>query len=197
MQFLPGRQIHPDGHEHRRLAFLLMGFAILAARPEFEPVATILSDTAGGVVARRLLPAAATLPMIVGWLCLLGGQAAASTIPPFGLTLYSLLTTVIFMVLIWWNARFLFKLDIERRRAERKAAEEHHLLRTLIDNIPDMIFVKDTQHRFLLNNIAHARTLGAANPQEMVGKSDLDYFPPNFPPSCAPKSGRSLKPACR
>jgi PAS domain S-box-containing protein len=161
------------------VSFFLLALAILAARPEFEPVATILSDTAGGVVARRLLPAAAILPILIGWLCLFGSHMQVYQ-PAFGLTLYSLLTTVIFILLIWWNARFLFHLDIERRRAERKAAEEHHLLRTLIDNIPDMVFVKDTQHHFLLNNIAHARTLGAANPQDMVGKSDLDYFPPHL-----------------
>ena len=53
----------------------LLALALLAARPEFEPVSTILSDTAGGVVARRLLPAAAILPLLIGWLCLAGEYA--------------------------------------------------------------------------------------------------------------------------
>lgn len=161
------------------VSFLLLGLATLAVRPDFEPVATILSDTAGGVVARRLVPAAALLPLLVGWLCLYGARLQLYN-GPFGLTLYSLLTTLLFLVLTWWNARYLFRLDVERRRAELRADEEHNLLRTLIDNIPDMVFVKDTQHRFLLNNLAHARTLGAPGPGDMLGKSDLDYFPPHL-----------------
>jgi PAS domain S-box-containing protein len=66
----------------------------------------------------------------------------------------------------------------EYQRAMDALAEEHHLLRTLIDNVPDYIFVKDSAGRFLLNNIAHVRLLGAATPSEVVGKTDFDYFPP-------------------
>jgi PAS domain S-box-containing protein len=51
------------------------------------------------------------------------------------------------------------------------------LLRTLIDSLPDNIFVKDRQSRFLINNLAHVRTLGATHPDEVVGKTDLDIFP--------------------
>ena len=85
------------------------------------------------------------------------------------------------MVLTWWNARFLLRLDVERRRARHlEAAEEHHVLHFLSTTSPTWSFVKDTEHRFLLNNIAHARTLGAADPTDMLGKSDLDYFPPHL-----------------
>ncbi|GAB4575250.1 MAG: hypothetical protein Kow0077_25810 [Anaerolineae bacterium] len=56
--------------------------------------------------------------------------------------------------------------------------EERSLLRTLIDHIPDYIFVKDRQSRMLINNRAHAvDVLGAASPEEVVGKTDFDFFP--------------------
>ena len=51
------------------------------------------------------------------------------------------------------------------------------MLRTLIDGLPDYIFIKDRQSRFLVNNLAHARVLGAAHPNEVAGKTDLDIFP--------------------
>jgi PAS domain S-box-containing protein len=51
------------------------------------------------------------------------------------------------------------------------------LLRTLIDNLPDYIFVKDAQSRFLLNNQAHIRALGATRQEEVLGKTDFDCFP--------------------
>ena len=58
-----------------------------------------------------------------------------------------------------------------------RLAQEYDLLRTLIDGLPDNIFVKDRQSRFLINNLAHVRTLGATHPDEVVGKTDLDIFP--------------------
>jgi PAS domain S-box-containing protein len=59
----------------------------------------------------------------------------------------------------------------------RELAEQRNMLRTLIDNLPDNVFIKDMDSRVVLNNIAHARMLGAATPEETVGKSDLDFFP--------------------
>ncbi len=57
---------------------------------------------------------------------------------------------------------------------------ERDLLRMVIDNLPDYIYAKDKVGRFILNNVAHARDLGATVPTEMKGKSDFDYFPPDL-----------------
>jgi len=65
----------------------------------------------------------------------------------------------------------------ERQQAELALARERQLLRTLIDNLPDYIFVKDTVSRFVLNNAAHLRVLRAASQEEVLGKSDFDIFP--------------------
>jgi PAS domain S-box-containing protein len=64
-----------------------------------------------------------------------------------------------------------------RKAADKKLAEERNLLRTLIDNLPDFIFVKDTQSRFVINNAEHLRVLGAAEQSEVFGKTDFDLFP--------------------
>ncbi len=68
----------------------------------------------------------------------------------------------------------------ERRGAEKAIAEERNLLRTLIDAVPDYIFVKDTQHRTVLSNLARARFDGLASPEESIGKSDYDFVPPKM-----------------
>jgi PAS domain S-box-containing protein len=65
----------------------------------------------------------------------------------------------------------------ERKLVETKLAEERNLLRILLDNLPDFIYVKDTQGRFLLNNLSHLRFMGISNSDELIGKSDFDYFP--------------------
>jgi PAS domain S-box-containing protein len=65
----------------------------------------------------------------------------------------------------------------QRKRVEQVLAEERNILRTLIDNIPDYIFVKDDQSRFIINNRAHIQVLGATNAEDLTGKKDFDCFP--------------------
>ncbi len=55
--------------------------------------------------------------------------------------------------------------------------EERNFLRTLIDNIPDYIFVKDAQGRFVVSNIAHARAVHAESADELIGKTAFDFWP--------------------
>lgn len=64
------------------------------------------------------------------------------------------------------------------KRIESELAEERNLLRSLIDNLPDYIYVKDTQYRYAIDNIAHRHFLGAKNEQEVIGKKITDFFPP-------------------
>jgi PAS domain S-box-containing protein len=52
-----------------------------------------------------------------------------------------------------------------------------NLLRTLIDHLPDSIYVKDLQGRFVLDNATHMRQVGAKSPEEVVGKTVYDFFP--------------------
>ncbi|MCX6899720.1 MAG: PAS domain-containing protein [Verrucomicrobia bacterium] len=66
---------------------------------------------------------------------------------------------------------------IERKRAEQAMSEQHKLLRTLIDNLPDLIYAKDPQGRLFLNNAAHMRFLGATKPEDALGKTVYDCFP--------------------
>src|SRR5207245_6397488 len=65
----------------------------------------------------------------------------------------------------------------ERSRTEEALAHERNLLRTLIDNIPDYIYVKDPEGRFLIANTALASRTGAARAEELLGRMDFDYYP--------------------
>jgi PAS domain S-box-containing protein len=54
--------------------------------------------------------------------------------------------------------------------------KEEFLLRNLLQNIPDLIYFKDLQCRFIQVNPATAKHLGLKSPQEAIGKTDFDFF---------------------
>lgn len=57
---------------------------------------------------------------------------------------------------------------------------ESLLINTIMKNSEDTIYVKDLNSRFVLNSKAHARQFNLDNPEDMIGKSDYDYFPEDF-----------------
>ena len=64
-----------------------------------------------------------------------------------------------------------------RRRAEEALASEHNLLSSIIDTMPDHVFVKDVKGRYILDNAAHRRYLGLSDDQIIEGTTAADYFP--------------------
>ena len=63
-----------------------------------------------------------------------------------------------------------------RKKTEIELAEERNLLRTLIDLVPGYIYVKDRASRFLLANKAVAYVMGANDPEDLIGKTDFDFY---------------------
>jgi diguanylate cyclase (GGDEF)-like protein/PAS domain S-box-containing protein len=68
----------------------------------------------------------------------------------------------------------------DRRRAEEALESERSLLRNLIDNVPDRIYAKDSEGRFIICNEAMIRRMGMTSMTELVGKSDFDFLPPEM-----------------
>jgi PAS domain S-box-containing protein len=95
-----------------------------------------------------------------------------------------LLAVVCLGIVIWsydqgWSSA-LKKAGETNRQLETKTREliqEEHLLHTLMDSIPDFIYFKDAESRFVRVNRAQAELLGISDPQEAIGKGDFDFFP--------------------
>ncbi|MBN2393321.1 MAG: PAS domain S-box protein [Anaerolineae bacterium] len=71
------------------------------------------------------------------------------------------------------------KLIEEQQRAEEALAQERRLLRTLIDNLPDAIYAKDSEGRKTLANRADLDNIGLSE-AEVLGKTDEELFPPEI-----------------
>jgi two-component system sensor histidine kinase/response regulator len=67
-------------------------------------------------------------------------------------------------------------LDIsEQKEAELAKFASKRILRTVIDNLPQLIFWKDLQSRYLGCNRAYAKVNDAISPKDMIGKTDHDF----------------------
>ncbi|MEI7980594.1 MAG: PAS domain-containing sensor histidine kinase [Bacteroidota bacterium] len=72
---------------------------------------------------------------------------------------------------------FLTAVDItERKQLEENFNHERMLLRTLIDNLPDTLYIKDAQGRKIIANPADVDVMGYHSEAEVIGKTDLEIF---------------------
>lgn len=71
--------------------------------------------------------------------------------------------------------------DVTKRKlVEHALAREYDLLRALMNEMPDTIYFKDTESRFTRVNRAQAELLGLADSRQATGKTDADFFTPEF-----------------
>lgn len=65
-------------------------------------------------------------------------------------------------------------------RSEIKTRESEMLLRTVVDNLPLNVYIKDLESRKILVNQWEANFLGFSNPEDVLGKSDFDLYDPKM-----------------
>ncbi|HNX60201.1 MAG TPA: transporter substrate-binding domain-containing protein, partial [Spirochaetota bacterium] len=87
--------------------------------------------------------------------------------------------TVLLMVLFAISLFFVHTLRKHVRRRTRELAESEEKYRTLVENIPQSIFVKDRRSVYITCNDNFAADLGVKR-DEVTGKSDYDYYPPDL-----------------
>jgi PAS domain S-box-containing protein len=71
--------------------------------------------------------------------------------------------------------------ELQREITERKCTEEAltqelYLLQTLLDNLPDNIYFKDIDGRFIRISKSKVEKFGLSDPAQVVGKTDFDFF---------------------
>ncbi len=85
--------------------------------------------------------------------------------------------TIAAVVGTYYVTRRLDRVISMHAQVEKKLALERNVLRTVTDNIPDSIFAKDTEGRYLLANKAFATLHGMKSPDDLLGKTVFDLFP--------------------
>ncbi|MGI8712164.1 MAG: diguanylate cyclase domain-containing protein [Solirubrobacteraceae bacterium] len=105
------------------IVFLILAVGVVFAGPGAAMQRMLNTTDPGGVMARRLLPLAIVVPLVLGWLQLVGGRDGLYG-RPVGAWLLTTTTITCLIAVIVWGASALSHADRHRRRLE---AELHRL----------------------------------------------------------------------
>jgi diguanylate cyclase (GGDEF)-like protein/PAS domain S-box-containing protein len=147
-------------------ALILAGVALLLARPERETIRLLVSSGPGGLTARRLLPVAVALPLVLNAL-------------PLGVWAFSFLVLTLFGLVIVRLARGLDLLDIGRRAAEERLRHSEAQARSVTDTAHDAIVGADDQGAITLFNPGAERLFGWAA-AEVIGRPVTLLMPDRY-----------------
>lgn len=141
------------------LAFVIATVGVLWSRTDVRIAALVASATPGGALARRLIPAIIVIPLLLGWLRLVG-QRAGLYDTEGGTALYVVATIAALAGLAWGSARSLERADAERRAAEQALRDSEHRLFQILEAMPVAVFVVDAAGRPYYANQASRDILG-------------------------------------
>src|SRR5215813_2850141 len=105
-------------------SFLVLSVGTLWARPGRGLIAIVTADDAGGILARRLLPAAVLVPAFVGWLRLVAEHRGLLS-TEIGLAIMVAVSILLFTALIVTTCRSLNRADLIRKAGERRLATQY------------------------------------------------------------------------
>ncbi len=151
---------------HSAVSFLIVAIGVLCARPTRGVMAVVTSDSSGGTMVRRLLPAVIIVPGLLGWMRL-AGQNARLYDSAFGAWLLIVLIMSVLTLLVAWNARLLFRSDVDKLMAERILT--HQATHDALTQLPN--------RRLFMDRLEQELTRGRdGQPSASVLFIDLDLF---------------------
>jgi PAS domain S-box-containing protein len=150
------------------VAMTALAIGTLCARPGRGPLAVLAGRGAGGILTRRLTPAAVAVPWTLGWLRLAGERAGLYE-SQFGVALLVVSTIALFLLFVWVGGARLDRIDAKRRRAEAALRRSSDEIRDLYDNAPCGYHSVGPDGVVLAMNRTELRWLGYAA-EEVVGR---------------------------
>jgi len=141
------------------LLLLILSLGVLHANANRAFMAVVTSDTEGGTMARRLLPASIVIPLVLG-LLRLKGQEAGWFGPALGLVLHVVATMLALALIIWWNAAALDRVTQENQRFGYAVKDTRSTMLEILQHVNNAVYASDLQGHLIFFNAAAERLFG-------------------------------------
>ncbi len=165
---------------HTALTLMALSIGILWAGSKHGLMRVITSKSDGGLIARRLLFPAITVPFVVGWLILKGLQGRMYD-PVLAISLFATILIIIFSVLIWQMAIVIDRLSRQRKSAQAALKENEEKLQSFVNaNIVGILF-SDIDGSIYQGNDEFLRIIGYTQEDLLAGRINWwNLTPPEY-----------------
>ncbi|WNG46274.1 PAS domain S-box protein [Archangium minus] len=160
---------------HTALLFLLLSLGILSVHRHCGLTGVLLRDDVGGIMARRLLPAAILTPLLVGGVRLLGERLGLYG-TTFGVSVFVLITMITFLLVVARNANALSQMAARQQAMEQSLRFSEARFAGIVSNAADAIISVDTEQKITLFNAGAERLFGYSA-SEAVGSPLKQLLP--------------------
>ncbi len=146
-----------------------LAVALIASIPEFGLTAALRRNDAGGAILRRLIVPVLIIPLVLGYVRILGQNAGLYDVA-FGTAMRTLAEIALFVVLIWWTANNISWHASSAQKAQARLA-------AIVEFSDDVIISISLEGIIESWNSAAERTFGFSS-EEAIGQSVALFVPP-------------------
>jgi len=158
------------------IAFCGLIVVILLMKPGTWFFKRAISPDITGIISRKLLPPLIILPIIIGWLRILGEQMSLFRSEE-GVVIVATAYTTCFLVLIWLTARFIEKIDSKRRFVENELRESEEKLRSVLNATQESIYMFDRNGAITMSNSTGMKRLNLNSDEKLIGHHYSEFMP--------------------
>jgi len=141
------------------LLLLFLSVGVVSSNANHTVLTVMTSNSVGGAMARRLLPASLVIPLVLGFLRL-KGQDAGWFGPALGLVLHVVATMLLLALFIWWNASALDRIACENGRFEHAVQDTQAALLEILGHVGNAAFAHDLNGNLTFFNASAERLFG-------------------------------------
>jgi PAS domain S-box-containing protein len=165
------------------LVLLILSLGVVSSNVHHTLLTVMTSNSVGGAMARRLLPASLLIPLALGFLRL-KGQDMGWFGPALGLVLHVVATMLLLALFIWWSASALDHSARENGRFEHAVQDTQQALLEILRHVSNAAFAHDLAGNLTFFNAAAER---------LFGMSSADALHKNVYAVVTPQSAASVR----
>lgn len=154
---------------HTATSMMLLAAGIVLARPEIGLIRRFGSDRPGATLLRRLIAPAILLPLVVGYLLVVGHNEGLFNASE-GMAIFAAFLTVTLLLAIWLTANAIDRADDQRRGSEARS-------RVVLETAVDGVITIDVRGRIVDFNSATEAIFGYSR-DELIGQDMAEMIVP-------------------